>query len=131
MPAKEARDKLTVALLHINQLNLHIASQRNEIESLEGARRNLKMMYDTHEIEKNLAVKNAEDAEREKMLLAKAANREIEAAWNESTAVRKELQFYMAETPSATMVRAVKTILSNLKNYVFNFVNKIKSKFVK
>lgn len=49
LPVKEVRALAERQRLKIQELELKLNAAKNEIESLEGARANLKMMYDTHE----------------------------------------------------------------------------------
>lgn len=128
MTIKEATARVLANNVHIEaigkeakRLKLEVNRLENEVESLEGARANLKMMYDTHEIEKNLANQAKIDA----LASLRESQRQTDRACDVAEKFRDQVRTFENEGAVDMWVRSMKQALKPARKAISSFFERV------
>lgn len=122
LTVKEARTRVEVLEREVQHRDLLVNKLENEVDSLEGARVNLRMMYDTHEIEMNLA-----KIETQKALIGiKKLNQDFERTISLAEQFRDRIKAYEAESSFQLYKRSVSKLFAPVHKSVKSFFERLK-----
>lgn len=127
LPVKEVRALAKEQSLKLAKQNLEINRLRNEVESLEGARQNLRMMYDTHEMEKNRAIQEKVDA----LASLRESQRQTDRAIDVAEKLGAEVKAYRQEKAVAMWIRSMKLATAPASKALSAFFGNLRRPFKK
>lgn len=127
LKVKEARALVEKQAVALGKMCLVASELRNEVESLEGARINLKTMYDVHEGEMN-RMRETEKATQESL---RAHTGHLDRCIKAAEGLAREVKTYENEPATRMWIRSMKKATAPTRKAISSFIERVRFPFKK